>query len=115
MAQPKGVLEDVLVKVGKFIFPVDFVVMKMEEDTQVPLLIGRPFLATRCALIDVKKGELTLRVGNEAVHFNLNKSLTQPEVDEENCMAVDNISPISFELNSDCNIQHSINENEMNF
>ena len=38
MAQPKGVLEDVLVKVGKFIFPVDFVVMKMEEDTQVPLL-----------------------------------------------------------------------------
>ena len=49
------------------------------------------------------------------MHFNLNKSLTQSDVDEENCMAVDNISPISFELNSDCNIQHSINENEMNF
>ena len=46
MAQPEGVLEDVLVKVGKFIFPVDFVIMKTEEDTQVPLLIGRPFLAT---------------------------------------------------------------------
>ena len=46
MAQPEGVLEDVLVKVGKFIFPVDFVVIKMEEDTQVPLLLGRPFLAT---------------------------------------------------------------------
>ena len=76
MAQPKGVLENVLVKVGKFIFLVDFVVMKMEEDTQVPLLLGRPFLASRAALIDVQKGELTLRVGNEAVHFNLNKSLT---------------------------------------
>ena len=62
MAQPKGVLEDVLVKVVKFIFPVDFVVMKMEEDNQVPLLRGRPFLATGVALIDVKKGELTLRV-----------------------------------------------------
>ena len=49
------------------------------------------------------------------MHFNLNKSLTQSDVDEENCMAVDKISPISFELNSDCNIQHSINENEMNF
>ena len=49
------------------------------------------------------------------MHFNLNKSLTQSDVDEENCMAIDNISPISFELNSDCNIQHSINENEMNF
>ena len=75
MAQPEGVLEDVLVKVGKFIFPVHFVFMKMEEDTQIPLLLGRPFLATRVALIDVQKGELTLRVGNEAVHSNLNKSL----------------------------------------
>ena len=46
MAQPEGILEDVLVKVGKFVFIVDFVVMQMEEDTQVPLLLGRPFLAT---------------------------------------------------------------------
>ena len=115
MAQPEGVLEDVLVKVGKFIFPIDFVVMKMEEDTQVPLLLGRPFLATVAALIDVKKGELTLRVGNEALHFNFNKSLTQSDADEENCIAVENFSPVSLELNSDCNIQHSINENEMNF
>ena len=82
MAQPEGVLEDVLVKVIKFIFPVDFVVMKMEEDTQVPLLLGRPFLAIGAALIDVQKGELTLRVGNEVVHFNLNKSLTQSDIDE---------------------------------
>ena len=87
----------------------------MEEDTQVPLLLGRPFLATGAALIDVQKGELTLRVGDEAVHFNLNKSLAQSDVDKENCMVVDNSSPISFELNLDCNIQHYINENEMNF
>ena len=45
MAQLEGVLEDVLVKVGKFIFPMDFVVIKMEEDTQVLLLLGRPFLS----------------------------------------------------------------------
>ena len=53
MAQPEGVLEDVLVKVGKFIFLVDFFVMKMKEDTQVPLLLGRAFLAIRATLIDV--------------------------------------------------------------
>ena len=53
MAQPEGVLEDVLVKVGKFIFPVDFVVMKLEEDNRVPLLLGRPFLPTGAVLIDV--------------------------------------------------------------
>ena len=75
LAQPKGILEDVLIKVGKFIFLVDFVVIDIEEDKQVPLLLGRPFLATGVALIDVKKGELTFRVGDEAVHFNLNQSL----------------------------------------
>ena len=115
MAQLGGILEDVLVKVGKFIFLVDFVIMKMEDDTQVPLLLGRPFLATGAALIDVQKGELTLRVGNEAVHFNLNRSLEHPDVDTESSMAVENNSLLNVELNSDCILQHSINEIEMNF
>ena len=115
MAQPEGVLEDVLVKVGKFIFLVDFVIMKMEEDTQVPLLLGKPFFETGAALIDGQKGELTLRVGNEAVHFNLNRSLEHPDVDAESCMAIENNSLLSIELNSDCTLQHSINEIEMNF
>ena len=75
LAHPEGILEDVLIKVGKFVFPMDFVVINIEEDKQVPLLLGRPFLETRATLIDVKKGELTLRVGDEAVHFNLNESL----------------------------------------
>ena len=65
MAKPKGILEDVFVKVGKFIFPVDFVVIDIEEDKKIPLFPGRPFLATDAALIDVKKEELTLRVGIE--------------------------------------------------
>ena len=56
MAQLEGVLEDMLIKVEKFIFLVDFVIMDIEEDTKVPLLLGRPFLATVAALIDVKKG-----------------------------------------------------------
>ena len=114
MSQPEGVLEDVLVKVRKFIFLVDFVIMQMEEDTQVPLLLGRPFLATGAALIDVQKGELTLRVGNEAVHFNINRSLGHPDVDAESCMAVGNNSLLNVELNYDCILQHSINEIEMN-
>ena len=75
VARLEGILEDVLITVGKFIFPVDFVVKDIEEDKQVPLLLGRPFLSIRSALIDVKKRELTLRVGDEEVHFNLNQSL----------------------------------------
>ena len=49
------------------------------------------------------------------MHFNLNKSLTQPDVDAGNCNVVDNSSSISFDLISYCNLHHSINENEMNF
>ena len=49
--------------------------MDMEEDTQVPLLLGNPFLVTGATLIDVKKRELTLRVGEEAIYFNMNQSL----------------------------------------
>ncbi|XP_042022905.1 uncharacterized protein LOC121770193 [Salvia splendens] len=62
---PKGIVEDVLVMVHDFIFPVDFLVLDMEEDVNVPLIMGRPFLATGKALIDVAKGELTLHMGNK--------------------------------------------------
>ena len=103
MAQLEGILKDILIKVGKFIFPVDFVVMDMEEDTKVPLLLGRPFLATGAALIDVKKGELTVKVGEEAVHFNLNKSLKQSECESTYCKNVETIAPISPELILGCN------------
>ena len=53
LAHLEGILEDVMIKVGKFIFPVDFVVIDIEEDKQVPLLLGRPFLETEASLIDV--------------------------------------------------------------
>ncbi|XP_031378355.1 uncharacterized protein LOC116193748 [Punica granatum] len=56
---PKGIVENVLVKVDKFIFPVDFIVLEMEEDREVPMILGRPFLATGKALIDVEQGKLT--------------------------------------------------------
>ena len=93
----------------------DFVVIDIEEDKQVPLLLGRPFLATGVALIDVNKGELTLRVGDEAVHFNLNHGLKQPEFDNVDCKIVEMKVPISSELINDCMLQNPMNENEMNF
>ena len=89
LAQPEGILDDVLIKVGKFIFPVDFVVIDIEEDKQVPLLLGRPFLATGAYFIDVKKGELILIIGDEVVHFNLNQSLKHPEFDNADCKIVE--------------------------
>ena len=113
LAHPEGILEDVLIKVGKFIFPVDFVVIDIEEDKQVPPLLGRPFLATGASLIDMKKGELTLRVGDEVVHFNLKHSLKQPKLSHADCEIVETKIPINSELINDCIFQSS--ENEINF
>ena len=64
-------IEDVLVKVDKFIFPADFIVLDMEEDETMPIILGRPFLATGRALIDVQKGELKLRVEKEEATFKV--------------------------------------------
>ena len=99
---------------GKFIFPIDFVMIDIKEYKQVPLLLGRSFLATGVALIDVRKGELTLRVGNEEVHFNLDQSLGRPDFEKAECKNVEKVVPISYELIDDCNNQDSMNENMMN-
>ncbi|XP_073120574.1 uncharacterized protein [Henckelia pumila] len=80
---PRGIIEDVLVKVDKFIFPVDFVVLDMEEDLDMPLILGRPFLATGKALIDVQKGELLLRVGEEKILFDVFNALKFSQNNEE--------------------------------
>ena len=79
---PLGVIEDVLVKVGKFIFLVDFIVLDMEEDREVPLILGRPFLATRRALINIKQGKLTLRIGEKETIFNVFKAMKYPHGSE---------------------------------
>ncbi|GJS50537.1 reverse transcriptase domain-containing protein [Tanacetum coccineum] len=65
---------NVNVKVGVFQFPADFVVVDFEPDPRVPLILRRCFLKTSRALIDVYEGELTLRVGNEAITYNLDQT-----------------------------------------
>ena len=115
MAKPEGVIEDVLVKVGKFVFPIDFIILDIEEDSQVPLLLGRPFLATGAALIDMRKGVLTLRVGEEAADFNLLQSLKNLDIDREDYKSVDDVYLNNPDCYHDCNAQLPINESEMNF
>ncbi|GKB47129.1 reverse transcriptase domain-containing protein [Tanacetum coccineum] len=74
ISEPIGIAEDVYVTVGKFQFPTDFVVIDFEPDPRVPLILGRSFLKTSRALIDVYEGEITLRVGREAITFNLDQT-----------------------------------------
>nr|GEY30130.1 hypothetical protein [Tanacetum cinerariifolium] len=66
---PKGNAKNVLVGIGKFVFPADFIILDMPEDIKVPLILGRPFLSTAHAKIDVFKRKNTLRVGDEKIIF----------------------------------------------
>ncbi|MFS7913922.1 putative aspartic peptidase domain superfamily [Helianthus anomalus] len=70
---PQGVAENLLVKVDDFVYPADFVILDMEEDTEVPLILGRPFLATAQAVIDMNDGTLTLKFGDKEVKFGVGK------------------------------------------
>nr|GEU79147.1 reverse transcriptase domain-containing protein [Tanacetum cinerariifolium] len=74
ISHPIRVVEDVFVKVGTFHFSADFVVVDFDADPRVPLILGRYFLKTKRALIDVFEGKLTLRVGKEATTFNLDQT-----------------------------------------
>ncbi|GJV63658.1 reverse transcriptase domain-containing protein [Tanacetum coccineum] len=74
ITEPIGIAKDVRLMVGKFQFPADFVVVDFEPDPRVPLILERSFLKTSRALIDVYEGEITLRVGKEAITFNLDQT-----------------------------------------
>nr|GEY36422.1 hypothetical protein [Tanacetum cinerariifolium] len=71
--RPKGIAENVLVRIDKFVFLVDFVVLDMPEDIKTPLILGRPFLSIAHTKIDVFKRKITLRVGNDKVLFKSDK------------------------------------------
>ena len=80
-------------KVDKFIFPAYFIILDMEEDKEVPIILGRPFLATGRALIDVQKGELGLRVQEEEVAFSVFNAIKHLH-DNDSCFRVDVIEAI---------------------
>ncbi|XP_021733424.1 uncharacterized protein LOC110700225 [Chenopodium quinoa] len=91
---PKGKVEDVPLWVRKFVIPVDFVVLEMDEDSHIPIILGRPFLSTSGALIDVKSAKISLKVGEEVLDFDLNKSMQYPCSSSENFMMIDTIDSI---------------------
>ncbi|GJY29481.1 reverse transcriptase domain-containing protein [Tanacetum coccineum] len=94
ITEPIGIAEDVFINVGKFQFPADFVVVDFEPDPRVPLILGRCFLKTSHALIDVYEGEITLRVGKEAITFNLDQ--TSKYTADYNHMTVNKIDVIDM-------------------
>ncbi|XP_015932455.1 uncharacterized protein LOC107458768 [Arachis duranensis] len=102
---PNGVVENLLVKVGEFIFPTNFVILDTEEKENNSIILGRPFLATARAIIDVEKGEMIFRVHNEQMVINVFKSMHHPP-EQENYMRVDMIESLVEEmLEANCHEQ----------
>ncbi|XP_058765471.1 uncharacterized protein LOC131638963 [Vicia villosa] len=81
---PYGVVQDMLVKDDKFLFPVDFVVVDMEEDCDVPLILGRPIMKTTRMMIDIDDGIMKVRVQDKEVIFTLFESTKLPKDEHDN-------------------------------
>ncbi|WZZ16718.1 hypothetical protein YC2023_109807 [Brassica napus] len=78
---PVGILEDLPVKIGRYEIPTDFVVLEMGEEAQDPLILGRPFLATAGAIVNVKEGTIDLHLGKENIlHFDIKRKMRKPTV-----------------------------------
>nr|GEV50726.1 reverse transcriptase domain-containing protein [Tanacetum cinerariifolium] len=96
-----GVAENKLVQVGKFMFPIYFVILQIEEDDRVPLILGRSFLHTVDAIIRVKNKQLNLGVGEDRATFHINKAIQHSQVNDDTCFRMDIIDDITEdELNA---------------
>ena len=92
----RGIIEDVLVKVDKFIFPNDLVILNIDKNIKMPLILGWPFLATTRAIIDVRDGKLVLRVGDEKVTFKICDSMKHSFEQEDTCYFLDAVDIIVY-------------------
>ncbi|GKB04439.1 DNA-directed DNA polymerase, partial [Tanacetum coccineum] len=88
---PRGIIENVLIKVDKFVLPIDFVILDMPEDSRVPIILGRPFLATARAMIDVFNTKITLRVGGDEIIFDVDQSIKRPTTKDDKCYGIDDL------------------------
>ncbi|XP_019433474.1 PREDICTED: uncharacterized protein LOC109340280 [Lupinus angustifolius] len=90
---PEGVVEDILVKVDKFLIPVDFAVIDISEDTEIPLILGRPFMRTEKLGIDMENCKLLVRVGDDEIKFDIFHAMHHPK-DKGQCLQLDVIEEI---------------------
>nr|XP_016501959.1 PREDICTED: uncharacterized protein LOC107820225 [Nicotiana tabacum] len=105
--RPSRILDDVLVQVGKFVFPADFVILDCQVDKEIPIILGRPFLTTRRALIGCETGELKIILNNEEITFNVQKSIRRPS-EFANYSLIDVVDVILEEEDETLNIKDPI-------
>nr|GEV70488.1 reverse transcriptase domain-containing protein [Tanacetum cinerariifolium] len=102
-----------LIEVGKFTFPVNFVILELEKDSKVPFILVRPFLHTADAVIRVKQKQLNLRVGTERMIFDIDYAMKYSYSNDDTCFSIDVIDEILEEdfnalIDEGSEILHSI-------
>ncbi|GKE66685.1 reverse transcriptase domain-containing protein [Tanacetum coccineum] len=110
---PVGIAKNILVEVGKFTFPMDFVILEMEEDSKVPLILRRTFLHIVDVVIRVKQKQLNLGVGTERMIFHIDSTMKHSYSNDDTCFCIDVIDEIFEEdldalLNEGSKILYSI-------
>ena len=88
---PEGILEDVPIKINKCYIPTDFIVLKYMHESKDPLILGRPFLATAGAIINVKEGRICLNIGDFPMTFDMDKLIKHPLIDNQ-AFCIDHIA-----------------------
>ncbi|GKB27886.1 DNA-directed DNA polymerase [Tanacetum coccineum] len=88
---PRGIIENVLIKIDKFVIPIDFIILDMPEGSRVPIILGRPFLATARAMIDVFNKKIMLRVGDDEVIFDVDQSIKRLSTEDDECYRIDDL------------------------
>ncbi|GKF64197.1 DNA-directed DNA polymerase, partial [Tanacetum coccineum] len=87
----RGIIKNVLIKVDKFVLPIDFVILDMPKDSRVPIILGRPFLATAGAMIDMFNKKITLRVRDDEVIFDVDQSIKIPTTKDDECYGINDL------------------------
>nr|GEV86115.1 reverse transcriptase domain-containing protein [Tanacetum cinerariifolium] len=90
-----GVAENMLVQVEKIVFPVDFVILQMEEDDRVHLILGRPFLHTVDVIIRVKNKKLNFGNGEDRATFYIDKAMQYSHMNDDTCFRMDVVDEIT--------------------
>ncbi|XP_070046947.1 uncharacterized protein [Nicotiana tomentosiformis] len=111
--RPSGILDDVLVQVGKFVFPADFVILDCRVDKKIPIILGRPFLAIGRALIYCETGDLKMRLNDEEITFNVQKSMRRPS-EFANCSLIEVVDVILEEEDETLNAKDPLGSCLMN-
>ncbi|GJX30935.1 DNA-directed DNA polymerase [Tanacetum coccineum] len=88
---PREINKNVLIKVDTFVLHIDFVILDIPEDSRVPIILGRPFVATARAMIDVFNKKITLRAGDGEVIFDVDQSIKRPPNEDDECYGIDDL------------------------